>query len=102
MHLSHVQIAQPEVGGVSSGGAGLTFMPNKRGNPNWGRPMLPSSVVFTEFEMQARRLHLTPDQYFRVALFQHPRLLATVDIGFVRQGFLPIPHIQPLSRSSII
>lgn len=38
-------------------------MPNKRGNPSWGRPMLPSSVVFTEFEMQARRLHLTPDQY---------------------------------------
>jgi hypothetical protein len=30
------------------------------------------------------------------------RLLATVDIEFVHRGLLPIPHIQPLSRSSII
>jgi hypothetical protein len=58
-----VQIAQHEVGGVLSGGAGLTFMPKKRGNPNWGRPMLPASVLRTEFEMQAKHLHLTPDQY---------------------------------------
>jgi hypothetical protein len=35
----------------------------KRGNPNWGRPMLTASVLCTEFEMQARHLHLTPDQY---------------------------------------
>jgi hypothetical protein len=42
---------------------GLTFMPNKRGNSNWGRPMLPASVLCTEFEMQAKHLHLTPDQY---------------------------------------
>ena len=40
-----------------------TFMPNKRGNPNWGRPMQPASVLCTEFEMQARHLHLTPEQY---------------------------------------
>ncbi len=58
-----VQIAQQEVGGVLSGGAGLTFMPNKRGNPNWGRPMLPSSVLCTEFEMQVRQLHLMPETY---------------------------------------
>jgi hypothetical protein len=38
-------------------------MPNKRGNPNWGRPMMPASVLCTEFELQARQLHLTPDQY---------------------------------------
>jgi hypothetical protein len=35
----------------------------KRGNPNWGRPMQPASVLCTEFEMQVRYLHLTPDQY---------------------------------------
>jgi len=28
----------------------------KRGNPNWGRPMLP--VLCTEFEMQVRHLRL--------------------------------------------
>lgn len=44
-------------------GAGLPFMPNKRGNPNWGRPMLPASVLCTEFELQVRRLHLTPEHY---------------------------------------
>ena len=48
-----------EFGGVLLRAAGLTFMPNKRGNPNWGRPMLPASVLCTEFEMQARHLHLT-------------------------------------------
>jgi hypothetical protein len=35
----------------------------KRGNPNWGRPMPPSRVLLTEFEMQARRLHLAPEEY---------------------------------------
>ena len=58
-----VQIAQPEAGGVLSRAAGSTFMPNKRGNPNWGRPMQPASVLCTEFEMQAKHLQLTPDQY---------------------------------------
>jgi hypothetical protein len=38
-------------------------MANKRGNPNWGRPMPPVSILRTEFEMQARQLQLTPDQY---------------------------------------
>jgi hypothetical protein len=36
--------------------------PRKRGNPNWGHPMLPS-VLCTEFEMQVRHLRLTPEQY---------------------------------------
>jgi len=35
----------------------------KHGNPNWGRPMLPASVLCTEFEMQVRQLHLTPERY---------------------------------------
>ena len=38
-------------------------MPNKRGNPNWGRPMLPASVLCTEFEIQVRHLRLTPETY---------------------------------------
>lgn len=41
----------------------VNLMPKKRGNPDWGRPMLPSSVICTEFEMQARHLHLTPAEY---------------------------------------
>jgi hypothetical protein len=35
-------------------------MPNKRGNPNWWRPMLPASVLCAEFEMQVRHLHWRP------------------------------------------
>jgi len=42
---------------------GQTFMFRKRGNPNWGHPMLPSSVLCTEFEMQVRQLQLTPEAY---------------------------------------
>jgi hypothetical protein len=43
-------------------------MANKRGNPNWGRPMLPAAVLCTEFEctefeMQVRQLHLMPETY---------------------------------------
>ena len=45
------------------GGQGLTFMIRKRGNPNWGRPIPPASALGTEFEMQVRQLHLTPEQY---------------------------------------
>jgi hypothetical protein len=59
----HRSDRQYEVGGVLSGLLALTFMPNRRGNPNWGRPMLPASVFCTEFEMQAKQLHLAPDQY---------------------------------------
>ena len=38
-------------------------MIRKRGNPNWGRPMLPASVLCTEFELQVRQLQLTPETY---------------------------------------
>ena len=34
-------------------------MPNKRGNPNWGRLMPPASILRTEFELQVRQLRLT-------------------------------------------
>jgi len=53
---------QLEFGGVLSR-PGQTFMFRKRGNPNWGRPMLPASVLCTEFEMQVRQLHLMPETY---------------------------------------
>ena len=35
----------------------------KRGNPNWGRPVPPAPALATEFELQARRLHLAPEKY---------------------------------------
>jgi hypothetical protein len=35
----------------------------KRGNPNWGKPPLPSPAIATEFELQARRLGLTKEAY---------------------------------------
>ena len=38
-------------------------MAKKRGNPNWGRPMPPVSILCTEFEMQVRRLQLAPEAY---------------------------------------
>jgi hypothetical protein len=48
--------------GVSSVVVAKPFM-RKRGNPNWGRPMLPSPNVPTEFEMRAQRLRLTKETY---------------------------------------
>jgi len=38
-------------------------MIRKRGNPNWGRPMPPTSFLCTEFEMQVRQLRLTVETY---------------------------------------
>jgi hypothetical protein len=35
----------------------------KRGNPNWGRPMLPVPALATEFELQIRQLQLTAEMY---------------------------------------
>ena len=37
----------------------------KRGNPNWGagRPVPSRPALATEFELQARRLHLAPGAY---------------------------------------
>jgi hypothetical protein len=36
---------------------------NRRGNPNWGRPVPIARAVATAFEIQVRRLRLTPDTY---------------------------------------
>jgi hypothetical protein len=41
----------------------LPVVTRKRGNPNWGRPMLPASVLCTEFELQVRQLRLTVETY---------------------------------------
>ena len=35
----------------------------RRGNPNWGKPMLPASVLATEFDLQVRKLRLTRNKY---------------------------------------
>ena len=35
----------------------------KRGNPNWGRPIPPTPVLATEFELRVRYLRLTPEMY---------------------------------------
>jgi len=36
---------------------------NRRGNPNWGRPIPLGPAVATEFELQVRQLRLTPETY---------------------------------------
>jgi hypothetical protein len=38
-------------------------MTRPRGNPNWGRPMPPARALATAFELQARHLHLMPEDY---------------------------------------
>lgn len=35
----------------------------RRGNPNWGRPIPPAPAIATEFELQVKRLRLTPETY---------------------------------------
>jgi hypothetical protein len=35
----------------------------RRGNPNWGKPMLPASVLATEFDLQVRNLGLIQSKY---------------------------------------
>jgi hypothetical protein len=48
--------------GVSSIVAKQILLPSpsrKRGNPNWGKPLLPMPSSPTEFEMQMRKLGLT-------------------------------------------
>jgi len=34
-----------------------------RGNPNWGKPILPIPALLTEFEMQVERLGLSKAEY---------------------------------------
>jgi hypothetical protein len=36
---------------------------NRRGNPNWGRPIPLRPAVATEFEVEVKRLRLTPGTY---------------------------------------
>jgi len=38
-------------------------MIRKRGNPNWGRPIPPVSILCAEFEMQVKQLRLTAEHY---------------------------------------
>ena len=42
---------------------GFNLMMHKRGSPNWGRPMPPSPVLATAFEVEVKQLHLTAEQY---------------------------------------
>ena len=42
-------------------------MTRKRGNPNWLRPIIPATVLITEFERQVRRLRLTAEMYISSA-----------------------------------
>jgi len=37
----------------------LPAITRRRGNPNWGQPILPLPAVATEFEVQVRQLRLT-------------------------------------------
>ena len=41
----------------------LQVTKRKRGNPNWGKPPLPSLALVTEFEAQVRRLALLEAEY---------------------------------------
>jgi hypothetical protein len=43
--------------------AGPIAQIRRRGNPNWGRTILPGPALATQFELQARRLHLAPEAY---------------------------------------
>jgi hypothetical protein len=36
---------------------------SSHGNPNWGKPYVPLSFVITEFEQQAEKLGLSPNEY---------------------------------------
>lgn len=38
-------------------------MNNRRGNPNWGKPLLPVPAGPTEFENTVKLLRLTPEMY---------------------------------------
>ena len=45
--------------------AALPVVRRKRGNPNWasGLPLVPSTALPTEFEIQVQELKLTPEMY---------------------------------------
>ena len=35
----------------------------KRGNPNWGRPIPPSPILPSEFDLRVKQLELTAEMY---------------------------------------
>lgn len=43
----------------------------RRGNRNWGKPILPLPAIQTEFEMQVERLRLTKAQYATSTQLRH-------------------------------
>jgi hypothetical protein len=92
-------------------------MIRKRGNPNWAQPILPASVLCTEFEMQVRQLHLTAERYVVSAELRswceenrkptpHPRMAARC-VGHPRRPifqqrrvtFAPITHFTVYGHS---
>jgi hypothetical protein len=42
---------------------GCLLVKRKRGNPNWGHPILPGPALATEFELRVRYLRLTAEMY---------------------------------------
>ncbi|HXY10063.1 MAG TPA: hypothetical protein VEI52_19635 [Terriglobales bacterium] len=41
----------------------LPISHRRRGNPDWGRPILHVPILATEFEMLVKQLRLTPEMY---------------------------------------
>jgi hypothetical protein len=48
----------------------LPAMTSKRGNPNWGHPILPGPALPTEFELRVSHLGLTAEMYTSSALLR--------------------------------
>jgi hypothetical protein len=59
----------------------------KRGNPNWGNPLLPISPLRTEFEIEVSRLGLkTPDYAASMPLKRWCYRNRTFPNGYSRSG----------------
>jgi len=43
----------------------MRIMKRKRGNPDWGKPLVPIPALVTEFETQVARLGLQTPEYVR-------------------------------------
>jgi hypothetical protein len=73
-------------------------MLRKRGNPNWERPFPPATTLCTEFEMQVRQLHLTPEHYAVSAELrkwcEKAETDATSQNGCSKHGVSPSTHIS--------
>jgi hypothetical protein len=48
---------------MQSASTAIPDMSHRRGNPNWGRPLLPVLASPTEFEITVGRLRLMPEMY---------------------------------------